>query len=489
MSIQAILEEAAQLYPDHSALQCGNEQYTYCELLDKVLGTTRYLVNRGVSTQDTAVFLFRNTIDCVICFLALAWLNARVVPVEPESATSHKLLSLFETIRFSHVLGAPPEIDLLKKLDVGKHWSLVDVSESQIDATYLPNTDSRISFDQHEVFLYHFTSGSLGEPKAALHSQANLVRGAVIYKRAYQLRPEDTIIVPIPLMHSFGMVGGLLASLLSGSRLLLFDRLIPQQVVETVAHERATVLIAVPLVYDLLSRCMIPMNLDVSCLRICLSSGAQLPSEVAQRFASKFNRRIHQVYGTTETGIIAAQWPKEDDWPEKSVGSLLPGVAIRIVDENDRQLPPGSVGILLVKTSTMFMGYYGHPQATASVLHGDWYVTRDVAKQDDAGHLYLCGRKDTFINVGGKKVNPIEVEQVLLAHPAIKDALVYGKDAGSLGEQSHADVVLSAELSMEDLLCFCRERLASYQVPSHIRFVKEIPRTRLGKVKRSAIHG
>ncbi|CAG0955970.1 partial fatty-acyl-CoA synthase, partial [Anaerolineae bacterium] len=335
-----------------------------------------------------------------------------------------------------------------------------------------------------KTFVYHYTSGSTGRPKAALHSQTNLINGGIIYKQTYRINSEDSILAAVPLLHSFGMVAGLITALMSGARLVLIERFIPQRLVKTLAEEKITILLAVPFMYDLMARCNLLKVPDLSALRVSLSSGGQLLPDVAKKFRERYHKPVYQVYGCTEMGVIAMQWPNASEWPEHSVGCPGMGISVRIVDENGRDVLAKEVGNLLVKTPAMFAGYFGHPDATAQAFQDGWYVTGDMAWQDDQGRLYLAGRKDTFINVGGKKVNPLEVEQVLLSHSGVKEAVVFGSDAGSGGEQVYATVVPVGQVSETELIAFCRAHLAFYKVPSHIEFVKELGKTGMGKIPR-----
>lgn len=483
-TIQFVLEASAHSYPDAPALQWKDIRLTYRQLMDNVANMAQSLQSRKIASNDTVVIIFQNTPSCIVCFLALAWLNTRVIPLELES-TSYNLESILGDIPFTVVLGEGPKIVQLAQPFTQQNCSFIDVADL-LETTHTSSSPIYAqSVSPEDVFLYHYSSGSTGKPKAALHSQANLVKGATIYEQTFQLHPDDRILLTVPLAHSFGMVAGLMASLISGARVVLIERFVPRRVVEILSRERITMLIASPLIYDLLTRISLDTPPDLSELRICLSSGSRLLPRVAEQFKNRYEKTVFQVYGSTEMGIITAQYPRSEAWPESSVGCPLKGVQVRIVDDNGHYLPPNKIGNILVVTSTMFTGYHGHEEATTRAFQNGWYVTGDIGWVDNAGHLYLSGRKDTFVNVSGKKVNPLEVEEVLLAHPMVKEALVYGKDAGSAGEQVQAAVVLRSEVSVNELIQFCRERLAFYKVPCQVEFVETLPKTTLGKTRQN----
>jgi long-chain acyl-CoA synthetase len=480
-TLRDILEASARAYSSRTAIQLGSEQLTYAQLHDQVIGTAAQLQQLDISAESTAVLVFQNTPACIRCFLALAYLHAAVVPVGAE-VSAREIEAIVEDIPRAAVF-APAA--LLAQLRAGYTRQCPPcIALEQLSPSDGCPADVPVADPADRVFLYHYTSGSTGKPKAAMHSQVNLVNGGIIYHNTYSIRPDTTLLVPIPLHHSFGMVAGLVSTLVSGARLLLVERFIPNRLVELLARERASLLLGVPLIYDLMSRCALPYPPDLGALRVCLSSGAPLASETAQRFQSRYQQAIYQVYGSTETGVIAAHWPGQDPWPAQSVGHPLIGVQVRVVDDDGHDVPADADGDLLVKTPSMFRGYLHHPELTASRFRDTWYLTGDMARRDRRGCLYLVGRKDTFINVGGKKVNPAEVEEVLLSCRAVREALVFGADAGNDGQYVCATVALSEGVSEEELIAFCRRSLAAYKVPHHIEIVDELPRTSMGKVRR-----
>jgi long-chain acyl-CoA synthetase len=188
-------------------------------------------------------------------------------------------------------------------------------------------------------------------------------------------------------------------------------------------------------------------------------------------------------------GVIAIQRPDDPMRPASSIGRPANGVQIYVADEFGAEVPVDTQGNLLVKTSTMFRGYYKHADATRAAFRDGWYITGDIAYRDELGYVHLVGRHATFINVGGKKVNIAEVEQVLQEHEMVREAVVFSVDADASGELIHAAVVLKGAVAVNDIVAFCRRRLAAYKVPSHIVIVEELPKTTLGKVRRNMAGG
>lgn len=324
--------------------------------------------------------------------------------------------------------------------------------------------------------VWQSTSGSTGEPRLAKQTVANLIRGGLIYARRYGITEHDMLLVTVPLAHSFGLVGGLMCSLVSGASLSALTQYSPRGVREAVEHG-ATVALGTPLVYELMTRSARPA---ASALRVALSSGGPLDPLAAEGTRQRLGCSVYQVYGSTEMGMIACQFPRAEPWPDMCVGVAAPGVQMRLAE------PPSGAGDgaeLSVRTSTMFDGYLG---ATAAIDSDGWYRTGDVAAIDQGGHLSLLGRKDSFINVGGRKVNPARVERIIAGHDAVADVAVYGSQTTG-GDEVCAAVSLSPTCTTEELLAYCRLHLAPYEVPHRLHVVERLPRTGMGKVDRSRL--
>ncbi|MDF3292654.1 class I adenylate-forming enzyme family protein [Streptomyces silvisoli] len=316
--------------------------------------------------------------------------------------------------------------------------------------------------------VHQLTSGSTGEPRIVRHTAASIGRGGAIYQEIFDYQPVDRILLTVPQAHSFGMVGGVVAGLLSGAGIVLLDTF-SLTAVHSALADGVTVMLGTPLVYRLLAAAPPPPDHQ---LRLALSSGGPLSADLADAAERTLGLRVSQVYGSTETGIIAFQPPRAEPWPAQAVGIAAPGVTWQARPEG-----------LVVTTSTMFTGYLEPGGVTPSGA-ADGYAIGDLARIDE-GVLYLTGRKDTFINVGGRKVNPARVGRIVLAHPAVRDVHVFALDSPSGEQEVHAAVVAPAEDAAR-ITAHCRDRLARYEVP-RVHFVTRLPRSALGKVDLSRL--
>ncbi|MGX8909681.1 class I adenylate-forming enzyme family protein [Streptomyces netropsis] len=495
-----LVRAAAEDRPDATALRSGEEALTFGALRQAVLATARRLRHHAPPTGGTAVLLFDNTPECAVAFLAAAYTGTRLVPLEPDTGEA-RLLALRRELGPLTVIGHEAKLRALRlpgaaSADRWQGGGLLPV-EAPSGGTPAPRPDGApVPPAGPDVpFLYQYTSGSTGEPKAAVHSQRDLVHGGEIYAHTYGITAADRILAAVPLLHSFGMVAGLVTALFTGAELVLPGRFVPAKLLRTVRERACTVLVTTPLACDLLARSAAadrgqpPLP---GSLRLCLSSGAALPAPVADRFREHCGLRVQQIYGSTEAGIIAAQ-RVADESADRGVGRPVRGVRIRLVDERGQDVPPGATGSLWVRTPAMFTHYLDRPGPTGQAFRDGWYVTGDMARTDSEGRLHLVGRKDSFINVGGKKVNPTEVEEVLLAHPAVAEAVVWGErgeggaGADGVSERVRATVVTRAPLSAAELAAHCRGRLLPHQVPGGVEFVASLPKSPLGKIRRAAV--
>jgi len=420
--------------------------------------------------------VFLNTPPCVTTFLALTLIGAHVVLLDSDTAANLQTL-----------VGAIGAVPLLCPSELIERFAntpasarmLVDIDMLlEAEPSCIAGAPISSSIPDYQTYVYHCTSGTTDCPKVVVQSQHNLINGAQLYCGTYGITLDDALLVAVPFSHSFGLVAGLAAALLGGARLLLLDRFVPVQVLSMLEREGVTIVIGTPWVYELLLSVRSPLPTELPTLRVALSSGAPVPQALGEHFARCFGTMIYEVYGSTETGIIAAQWPRPGGWPTRSVGKPLDGVRVRIIGESGSDVPTGSTGQLMVQTPAMFLGYLAGPQAGGASQ--EWYETGDLAWQNAEGDLFLVGRSPLLIRYHGHTINPIEVETVLLSHPQVQEALVYAN------EVLCAAVVAEDEVTADVLLALCRAHLISSKVPESIIFVSELPKGELGKLRRVA---
>lgn len=332
-----------------------------------------------------------------------------------------------------------------------------------------------------------FTSGTTGRPKGATLSHANIINNARFVTDRIELIETDSLVIPVPLYHCFGMVMGVLGAVSKGARMVFpgesFD---PVQTLDAIQAERATACYGVPTMFVAMLQELDNEHRDLSSLRTGIMAGALCPIEVMQRV----NRDMHMhkvtiCYGMTETSPVSFQSFTNDPIEKRceTVGRIHPHLQVKLVDAGGRTVPVGEKGELWTYGYSVMSGYWGDEAATASSISDGWMRTGDLGTLDEQGFCTIVGRVKDMILRGGENIYPREVEEFLIRHPGISDVQVFGIPDDRFGEEVCAWVVAKPDVSLtEDALRdYCNGQIAHFKVPCHIRIVAELPMTVTGK--------
>jgi long-chain acyl-CoA synthetase len=347
-------------------------------------------------------------------------------------------------------------------------------------------------FDMHatgpdDVAVILYTSGTTGRPKGAELTHFNLFMCCDIgANRLISLADDDVSMAVLPLFHSFGQSNVMNTAVYAGGTITLVPRFDPTKVLEVIQRDRVSIFCGVPTMYFALLHHPDAGKYDTSSLRLCISGGASMPGEVMKAFESRFGVTILEGYGLSETSPTASVNLSEEGRKFLSIGRPVWGVEMRIVDEDDNELPPGpgNVGEIVIRGHNVMKGYFNRPEATAEVMRGGWFHSGDMGYVDDDGFFFIVDRKKELIIRGGFNVYPREVEEVLFAHPAVQAAAVIGVPDERLGEEVKAVVQLKAgqAVSADELIAFTKERVAAYKYPRSVQFVDQLPMGPTGKI-------
>ena len=343
-----------------------------------------------------------------------------------------------------------------------------------------------------DIAFLTYTSGTTGPPKGAMTTHRNVVFNARTYRDWIGLGRDDVVLGVAPLFHITGLIGHVAVSLLVGAPLVLMYRLDPRVTLETVAAEKATFTVGSITVFIALMNAPGAAPSALASLTKIYSGGAPIPPSTVTAFEAAFGHYIHNIYGLTETTSPshAVPWgaraPVDDASGALSVGVPVYNTVVRIVGDDGQDLPPGQVGELVTAGPQVVVGYWNKPEESATALPGGALRTGDVGYMDSDGWFYIVDRKKDQINVGGFKVWPREVEDVLYEHEAVREAAVVGVPDEYRGETVKAFVSLRSGMSAteDELVAFCKERMAAYKYPRRIEFLDEIPKTVTGKLLR-----
>jgi long-chain acyl-CoA synthetase len=275
----------------------------------------------------------------------------------------------------------------------------------------------------------------------------------------------------------------------AGACLTLIPRFDAGKALEIIERDRVTHFSGVPTMYHALLEHADRSDRDISSLRLCTSGGAAMPVEILRRFEAEFGCAVLEGYGLSETSPVASFNQLDRERKPGSIGTPIEGVEMRVVDDDDRDLPQGEVGEIAIRGHNLMQGYWNRPDATEEVLRGGWLDTGDMAYVDEDGYFFIVDRKKDMIIRGGYNVYPREIEEVLYEHPAVSEAAVVGVPDASLGQEVGAAIVLrdGAEADADELRAFVKERVAAYKYPRRIWFADELPKGPTGKIVKREI--
>ena len=338
--------------------------------------------------------------------------------------------------------------------------------------------------DDTAVIIY--TSGTTGKPKGAELTHFQMFMNCTVSGELFGLRGDDIATAVLPLFHVFGLSSVLNMIVRFGVTMVLIPRFEADAVLDAMARHRCTIFTGVPTMYFALLQADLAGR-DLSSLRVCVSGGAAIPGEVIRAFEEKFpGVVILEGYGLTETASTTTFNFSAEQRKVLSIGLPIWGVEVRVVDEEDKPLPPGpeNIGEIIIRGHNLTKGYYRNPDATAEAFRGGWFHTGDLAYADEDGYLFVVDRKKDMVIRGGYNVYPREIEEVLFAHPAVAEAAVIGRPDPRLGEEVVALLVLKpgAQADPDDIIAYCRERLAAYKYPREVIIVDDLPKGPTGKI-------
>jgi long-chain acyl-CoA synthetase len=340
---------------------------------------------------------------------------------------------------------------------------------------------------EHDLAALFYTSGTTGAAKGAMHTHRTLVASALHFMATWPFDRQTRWMVASPMFHTGGIIGTL-ATVWAGGTHVIMPRFDPDLAVDLIEREAVTHTLLVPTMLAATASAQLARPRDVSSLRYLSHGASPISAETLRKARKAFpDAELLHVYGTTEATPITTLLPHEElilDTPRvRSCGQPATGVEIRIVDDEGRDVPTGTVGDILVRSASVMAGYWRKPEATAEVLRGDWYLTGDLGYRDDESYIYLVDRAKDMIVSGGENIYSTEVEDALASHPVVEEVAVFGVPDPRWGEAVYAVVYAKQPVSPEELVAHCRERIARFKVPRCIELRAEpLPKSAAGKI-------
>ncbi len=522
-SLVELVEEAVLKHPDRVAFIYYGAKWTYRRFWEAAGHLAQALLNEGLQRGDRVALYLPNCPVYPIAYFAALRAGLTVVQVSPLyiGQDLHRLLgdaqpkAIFclnihwpnlekvawsTTSPITYVVGLNELYPFPARLLVNRVLSRRGLPTKIPTGTQIRRWKSGISTpglpspvrvqSATEVAVLQYTGGTTGVPKAAMLTHRNLVANALQCGAWFNVASQEREIVlaSIPYFHVYGMTVAMTYPLLAGATIVLETRPDVDEILKLIDKYHPTQFPGVPALYNGINHHPKRAEYDLRSIRICLSGSAPLPLEVAKQFEATTGGSLVEGYGLSETSPVTHANPIRGERRAGSVGLPVPNTDQRVVDleTGTRPLPPMEAGELCVKGPQVMAGYYHQPEETAAVLQDGWFRTGDIAYLDADGYCFIVDRKKDLINVGGMKVYPREVEEVLFQHPAVADAAVVGVPDAELGEVVRAFVVARAGTNptAEELIQFVRERVAHYKAPRVVEFRNSLPRSGVQKVLR-----
>jgi acyl-CoA synthetase (AMP-forming)/AMP-acid ligase II len=478
-------EQTAIILPE------SNIRITYGNLCEQVIAVAQALAAHGVRRGDRVGMALPNGLPTIVAFLAASEAGT-AAPLNPAYREEEFKFYLEDTS--AKVLLLPPTGAEDARRAAANNVPVLSVDMGAGGRITVDGKTGGPSYDApriEDVALILHTSGSTGRPKRVPLTHANLSISAQNVAATYQLSSSDVSLCVMPLFHVHGLVASTLATLATGGTVVVPARFSPLSFWRVARDVGATWYSAVPTIHQLLLARAEPGSKPAGAerLRFIRSCSAALPPQVMHDLEAAFGAPVLEAYGMTEAAHQMASNPLPP--AARKPGSVGPGtnVGISIRDENGNVVARGERGEVCISGPNVVAGYENNPEANATAFFGEWFRTGDQGTLDEHGYLSLTGRLKEMINRGGEKISPREIDEVLLTHPAIAEAVAFGMSHPTWGEEVAAAVKLRDGTSAKEseILAFCRERLADFKRPKQVFITDAIPRTATGKIQRRVV--
>ena len=522
--LQTVLDAAAATYGQRDAVVFQNERISYARLKELAETLAASLRQRGVKPGDRVSIMLPNLPQTFIAFWGVMKAGAVAVMTNPlymESELTHQIkdsgakhlitldifwpkiaelrdqlgLDVCYVTRVRDALRFP--LSWLQPFSARRQgtWVAVPFDGKKVVAWKdLFKTSERVNAvvaDAKEtIALLQYTGGTTGVSKGAMLTHANLMANLTQLMAIVQQPPEKehVFLALLPLFHVFGLTITLLLPARMAARVVPMPRYAPADMLEAFKKYRFTAFIGAPSVYISLLQQKNLAQYDLHHIIFCISGSAPMPVEWLKRFEEVTGTPITEGFGLTEASPVTHANPVFGKQKPGSIGVPVPGTLARIVDTETgtKVLQHNEIGELVIKGPQVMKGYWQRPEESARTVRDGWLYTGDIAYMDEEGYFYIVDRKKDLIIVGGYNVYPREIDEVLHTHPKIREAVTVGVNHRSRGETVKAYIVPKegANLTVPEVVAFCRQKLASFKVPRLIEFREELPKTMVGKVLR-----
>jgi len=477
------LDRALATAAGSCAVVCKDNRRTYAELGSRCRRLAGALRRLGLAPGDRVGVISLNSDRYLELYLGVPAAGFVLVPVNSRLAPAEMRAILADA--GVSVLFA--DADYPGAADVKQILTLPGDYEDLIAAVGEAREADEARPAENDLAALFYTSGTTGAAKGAMHTHRSLVASALHFMATWPFDRQTRWMVASPMFHTGGIIGTL-ATVWAGGAHVIMPRFDPDLALDLIEREAVTHTLLVPTMLAAAAGAQLARPRDVSSLRYLSHGASPISAETLRRARQAFPQaELLHVYGTTEATPITTLLPHEElvlDTPRvRSCGQPATGVQVRITDDEGQDVPPGTVGGILVRSASVMAGYWQKPQATAEVMRGDWYLTGDLGYRDDESYLFLVDRAKDMIVSGGENVYSTEVEDALASHPAVQEVAVFGVPDPRWGESVYAVVSVRQPVTAEELVDHCRQQIAGFKVPRHVELRTEpLPKSAAGKI-------
>jgi long-chain acyl-CoA synthetase len=489
MNLCTLLSERSQKSPEKTCIKFDKKKYSYFEIDKQVNSTAGGLTSLGFNVNDRAAILMENCPEYITSYFSILRAGGIAVPINTFLIAEEVIYILRDAGCTIMIYGSKFRtlaLEIEKQMPGLKVLMINEIPQKSPEPYHG-------SDDDVAVILY--TSGTTGFPKGAMLSHTNLLSNVEACITVMSITSRDRVLLFLPLFHSFSFTVCVLVPLYTGASIVLLESVKPfSKVIRSIIRDRITLFVAVPTIYNILSKKKIPLLVRlffryISSIRVCVSGASALPEETLDAIEDRFRIPLLEGYGLTEASPVVAVNPLKGTRKPGSVGPPLPGIEAATVDNNGTVLSSGATGELIVKGPNIMKGYYNLKEETAEVLRDGWLYTGDMAIIDEDGYIYIVDRKKDVIIIDGMNIYPREVEDIALKHPSVEECAMVGIPDGKGSEISILFVKKRDAYTFEEdeIKSYLKKHIAQFKIPKRFVLVEDFPRTATGKIKKNEL--
>lgn len=464
--------------------------YSYKEAEDKVFQFAKQLKSRGLKQGDRVGVLLENSPGFIFSVFSVFINGGVAVPIN-TFLKQDEISYILKDSGAKFLITSENFAEETGDIRISSLNNIFYVENDMLKGIDLPEDTAKMSIPEmnaDDVAILIYTSGTTGNPKGAMLTHKNLISNVDACNQAFKIRKKDRFLLFLPMFHSYAFTTCVMLPTFTGCSIIILKSVMElkkKSFKNILLFKRPTFFLGVPQVYTALSKAKLPQWFIkfLYPVRIHVSGGAPLPEEILNTFVSKFKKPILEGYGLSEASPVVSVNREEFQKPY-SVGPALPGVDVKVVDDNEVEVPFGEVGELIVKGPNVMKGYWNMPDATSVTIKNGWLFTGDFAKIDKDGFISIVDRKKDLIIVKGINLYPREIEELIYTFEGVETAAVIGVPDKASGEVPVAYVMPKegSDVDAEDLKDFLKNKLANFKIPKHIYITRDLPLTATGKV-------